>query len=162
MHLKQIIRAPKNNINIGTWRNGKVERKDFPIAKKAYRLGKSFDWCVIAFQAMSADCRVLVVMNIQKQKYEAILGVMGQRGILHILCSYEYHPSEPGWHAHATHDEVSTVSSGIMRGPWIMRVPGARKPHRTAKHSNFNFDDRKAALHFAIDRYNIVEKGPLL
>ena len=77
MHLKDVIRAPKDNIKIGQWRSGKVPKADFPIARSAYRLGSSFKWTVIQFQAQGVECRVLVVMNHGKQKYEAILGVMG-------------------------------------------------------------------------------------
>jgi hypothetical protein len=162
LRLKDIIRAPKTEIVIGGWHAGRVERKDFPIAKKAYRLGSSFQWCVITFQALGAECRVLVVRNDGKQKYEAVLGVMGANGMLRILCTYEYHASEPGWHCHATHDDVSTLSAGTMRGPWIRRIPGPRKPHRCGKYSKFTMSDAKQAIRFAVDRYKIAEKGPLL
>jgi len=69
VRLKEIIRAPKTNIKIGLWRAGKVPKADFPIARVAYRLGNSFNWCVIEFQALSAKCRVLVLTNVGKQKY---------------------------------------------------------------------------------------------
>jgi hypothetical protein len=61
------------------------------------------------------------VFNEAKQKYEAILGVMAADKSLRILCSYEYHASEPGWHCHATHDDTVTLSHGFMRGPWMKR-----------------------------------------
>jgi hypothetical protein len=95
VHLRQIVCAPKTNIKVGAWRAGKVPRADFPMAKSAYGLGNSFKWCVISFEALGAECRVLVVMNEPKQKYEAVLGVMASNS-LRILCTYEYHPSEPG------------------------------------------------------------------
>jgi|SRR5215471_6326928 len=162
VRLKEIIRAPKTNIKIGQWRSGKVPRADFPIARAAYRLGNSFNWCVIEFEALSAKCRVLVVINEGKQKFEAILGVMGPSSSLRILCSYECHPSEPGWHCHATHDDVDTLTHGVMRGPWIRRVPGARKVHRIPKYPDFKISADDAAIHFAQRRYRIEEKGPLL
>ncbi len=162
MRLKEIVRASKTEIKIGTWHQGKVDRKEFPIAKKAYGLGNSFRWSVIVFQAMGVECRTLVVLNVAKQKYNAILGVMAEDGTLRIICSYEYHASEPGWHCHATHDDVATLYHGFMRGPWIKRVPGARKPHRLGKHPKFTIDDETKAIRFAIDRYKIREKGPLL
>lgn len=161
MRLKDIVRAPKDAIKVGEWHSGKVPKADFPIARSAYRLGNSFKWCVITFQALGAECRVLIVQHEAKQKYEAILGVMSTNG-LRILCSYEYHASEPGWHCHATHDHVDTLSQGAMRGPWIKRVPGVRKIHRPQKHQNFKIGDATAAIRFAIDRYNIETKGPLL
>jgi len=162
VRLKEIIRAPKDNIKIGQWHSGKVPKADFPIARAAYRLGNSFKWCVVEFQALGADCRVLVVQHEAKQKYEAVLGVMGQNGTLKILCSYEYHASEPGWHCHATHDDSGTLSHGFMRGPWIKRVPGARKPHRDKKFHKFKIGNETAAIRFAVDRYKIEPKGSLL
>ena len=81
MRLREIIRAPKSEIEIGKWRAGKVPKSDFPLFKNAYNLGSAFKWNVITFQALGAECRVLVVFNAGKQKYEAILGVMGSRGI---------------------------------------------------------------------------------
>jgi hypothetical protein len=162
VRLKDIVRADKKDIKIGPWTAGKVPRADFPIAKKAYGLGNSFKWSVIRFKALESECRVLVVLNESKQKYEAVLGVMGADGTLRILCSYEYHATEPGWHCHATHDDASTLSHGFMRGPWIKRFPGAGKQHRLGKHPRFSIGDEGKAIHFAIDRFKISEKGPLL
>ena len=162
MRLRDIVRAPKQYIKIGQWHFGKVPKADFPIARAAYRLGNSFKWVVIEFQALSANCRVLVVVNEGKQKYEAILGVMAPNGWLRILCSYEHHPAEPGWHCHATHDDADTLSHGLMRGPWIRRIPGARKRHRTQKYPNFKIQEGAFAIRFAQQRYRIDEKGPLL
>jgi hypothetical protein len=82
VRLKDIIRAGKTDIKVGSWYAGKVPRAEFPIAKKAYGLGSSFKWCVIRFEALAAECRVLVVLNEAKQKYEAVLGVMVRTGHL--------------------------------------------------------------------------------
>lgn len=161
MNLRQIYRAPKSNIKIGLWHSGKVPRADFPMARAAYSIGSSFRWCVITFEALGCECRVLVIMNRAKQKYEAVLGVMWHKG-LRILCTYEYHPSEPGWHTHATHDDADTLSRSYMRGPWIKRLPGPRDKHRDGKFRKFQIGDETAAQRFAIDRYRIREKGSLL
>lgn len=162
MRLRQIVQAGKTNISLGSWHNGKVPRADFPISRKAYRLGKSYEWRVVKFDALGVECRVLVVVNKPKQKYEAVLGVMGPQGSLKVICSYEYHPSEPGWHCHATHDDVNTIPHGCMRGPWIQRRPGARKPHRQAKYERFKIGDRDDAIRFALRRYKVETKGSLL
>src|SRR6266852_6793508 len=98
----------------------------------------------------------------RQTKILAVLGVMGPSASLRILCSYEYHPSEPGWPCHATHDDADTLPYGVMRGPWIKRVPGARKVHRVQKHFNFKIGADDAAIRFAQRRYRIEEKGPLL
>jgi hypothetical protein len=162
VRLRDIIRAPKQNIKIGQWHFGKVPRGDFPLTRGPYQLGNSFKWVVIEFRALSVNCRVLVVVNNGKQKYEAILGVAASNGSLRVLCSYEYHPSEPGWHCHATHDDSDTLSHGIMRGPWIKRIPNARRYHRVQKHLQFKIEAGNAAIRFAQQRYRIHEKGSLL
>jgi hypothetical protein len=161
LHLRQLYRAPKTNIKIGPWHSGKVPRADFPMANSAYNLGSAFRWCVITFNALGHECRVLVIMNGAKQKYEAVFGVMGVRE-LRILCTYEYHASEPGWHTHATHDDADKLTHGYMRGPWIKRLPGPRGRYRESKFSRFQIGDETTALRFAIDRYKIREKGTLL
>ncbi|HTS42619.1 MAG TPA: hypothetical protein VMH84_18995 [Xanthobacteraceae bacterium] len=161
LHLKQIVRASKSNIKVGQWRSGKVPKADFPMARSAYALGNSFRWCVISFETLGAECKVLVVINEPKQKYEAVLGVMGPIG-LRILCTYEYHATEPGWHTHATHVNADTLSHGYMRGPWIKRIPGPQKLHRANKFPKFKIGDETAAIRFAYDRYKIREKGTLL
>lgn len=160
--LRRIVRAPKTEISIGRWVSGKVPRSDFHIAKSAYGLGNSYRWCVISFTATVKDqpvqCKVLVVVNFGKQKFEAILGV-GGNGPLRILCSYEYHASEPGWHVHAACDPVSKVPMGYMRGPWIKRVPHAKKPH---SRQDFDIENETKAQRVAFKCYGIRSKGPLL
>lgn len=137
--LQDIVRASKVDIKIGSWHNGKVPRADFPIAKKAYGLGKSFQWCVISFAALGFECRVLVVLNAPKEKYEAILGVLAD-GQMRILSSYEFHAGEPGWHCHASCGDVAEVPKGFMRGPWVRRIPRA---HRTHTRQDFGIDGQQ-------------------
>jgi hypothetical protein len=93
IRLQEIIRASKSEIQFGGWRRGGVPRSEFPIAKKAYGLGQSYEWRVIKFDAGSLHCRVLVVLNVPKERYEAILGVIVD-GMLRILCNYQYHAPE--------------------------------------------------------------------
>ncbi len=96
------------------------------MAKQAYGLGRSYRWCVLTFVALDIECRVLIVLNAGKQKFEAILGAMADERV-RVLCSYEYHASEPGWHCHAACDELPAVPVGYMRGPWVRRLPAATK-----------------------------------
>jgi hypothetical protein len=158
VRLQEIIRASKVAIHLGEWHRGNVPRADFPIAKKAYGLGRSYEWRVIKFEALGIQCRVLVVLNSPKEKYEAILGVMAD-GRLRILCSYEYHAAEPGWHCHVSCGEVTQVPLGFMRGPWVRRVPRAKSTH---KRLDFEVSDPDTATRFAIARYKIETRGSLL
>ena len=86
--LQEIVRASKTDIQVGAWRQGIVPKAEFPIAKGAFGLGRSYQWCVIKFQALGLQFRVLVVLNAPKQKYQAMLGVMAD-GLLRVLCSHE-------------------------------------------------------------------------
>jgi hypothetical protein len=156
--LRRIVRAPKTDIKIGPWHSGKVPRKDFPIAKKAYGLGASFRWLVISFLALDVECRVLIIFNAAKEKYEAVLGAMDSE-MLHVLCSYEYHAGEPGWHCHVACDEMARVPLGYMRGPWVRRIPAAKRTH---SRQDFGVRDETAALRFALDCYKIETQGTLL
>ncbi len=158
LRLRRIVAARKSDIQIGVWHSRKVPRKDFPMAKQAYGLGLSYRWCVVSFIALGVECRVLIVLNIAKQKYEAVLGTMGQ-GMLRVLCSYEYHAGEPGWHCHAACDELSRVPEGYMRGPWVRRLPAAKRTHSS---QDFGISDETAAQRFAFARYKIERQGSLL
>jgi hypothetical protein len=158
MELRDIIAADKSQIKTGPWHKGKVPKADFPIAKQAYSLGNSFQWCVITFQALGAEIRVLVILNPAKEKYDAILGVMGPTG-LRVMSSYQYHAGEPGCHCHATCDDAGKVPMGIFRGPWVKRIPLARGYHRRL---DFEITDQTEAARFALDHYRIFERGTLL
>ncbi len=158
MHLRQIINADKTEIKVGAWRRGKVPKADFPCAKRAYGLSNSFEWCVIDFTALGAKCSVLVVLNQAKEKYQAILGVLTDAQ-LRILCTYEFHATEPGWHCHASCDEMDEVPRGFMRGPWVRRMP---RPIRTHRRQVFGINNHREAERFAFDCYKIRTKGDLL
>ena len=156
--LRRFVGAPKADIKLGAWHSGKVPKKDFPMAKQAYGLGSSFRWRVISFVALGVECRVLVILNLAKEKYEAILGAMGSE-TLHVLCSYEYHAGEPGWHCHAACDDLASVPLGYMRGPWVRRLPAAK---RTDSRQDFGIQDETAALRFALACYKIETQGTLI
>ena len=152
--LRQIVRARKSDVKIGAWGSGKVPKQAFPLAKKAYGLGNSYRWCVVSFLALGLEFRVLIVFNKGKEKYEAVLGV----GIetLSVLCSYEYHAGEPGWHCHAACADSATVPQGFRRGPWVRRLPAAKKTHSRL---DFGSRDENEALRFAFACYNIDVRG---
>jgi hypothetical protein len=158
VRVQEIIRASKTAIEIGTWRRGNVTRADFPIAKRAYGLGRAYEWRVIKFEALGVQCRVLIVLNAPKERYEAILGAMAD-GRLRILCNFQYHSPEIGWHCHVSCGEVAQVPLGFMRGPWLRRIPRANSTHNRL---DFGVSDQDGATRFAIKQYKIETKGPLL
>jgi hypothetical protein len=128
------------------------------MARQAYSLGASFRWCVIFFEALDVECRVLVILNAAKEKYEAVLGVMSP-DVLKVLCSYEYHAGEPGWYCHAACDDLSSVPIGFMRGPWVRRLPHAKRTH---KRLDFGIKDETEAVRFALACYKIETQGTLI
>ena len=158
MELRSVIAAAKVNIKVGSWKNGKIPKSDFPIAKSAYRLGNSYRWCIVGFDAMDETFRCAVVFNAGKVKYEAIFGFLVNQ-TLKILCSYQFHEGEPGWHCHATCKADANSTPGLMRGPWITRIPAASSRHRRM---SFGVDGEDKAVQIALARYRIETKGPLL
>jgi len=158
MTLREIVAAGKTNIKVGPWKAGKIPRADFPLAKSAYRLGNAYRWCIISFDAVGGSFKCAVIFNRGKAKYEAILAVANGTA-LRVLCSYQFHEGEPGWHCHAACGAVDALPNGIMRGPWIRRLPLAKKPHRRRE---FLIDSDQRAIQAALKRYQIEEKGPLL
>lgn len=159
MRLRELIGSTKSQIKVGDWHTGKVPRASFPLARRAYRLGNSFEWCVITFHVLDRECRVLVVLNTAKESFKAVVGVIDDDAI-RVLCSYEFHPDvHTGWHCHVCCDEASEVPVGLMRGPWVRRLPGA---HRTHRRQDFGINGRSEALRAAVDCYKLFEKGQLL
>lgn len=158
VELRDVVRAVKTEVSIGPWRNGKVPRSDFPMGKKPYGIGRSFGWCVITFSALGESFRVLVVLNPGKQIYRAMLAVECGKD-LRIVCSYEYHAGEDGWHCHACCDDLESIPVGVQRGPWIRRRPGAGRTHRR---QNFGVVSQFDAIRVAIDHYGLDTPGALI
>ena len=157
MRLRQIIAASKTNIKIGKWKSGRVSRAEFPLCGGPYNMGRSVNWCVISFEALGQEFRVLICLHDRKEIYRAILGAKTSQ-LLKVLCCFEFHGGEPGWHCHATCDDLSKVPEGVMRGPWIVRLPKGGNFHRRA---NFSVT-KESAIRLAIDRYRIEKEGLLL
>ncbi len=109
-----------------------MPRSAFPLSKprnRAYRLGSSYKWRVVRFEAHNLAFRLLIAFNPDKEQYRAILALdLGQD--MSILASYEFHGTHPGWHMSATCGNVDDVAVGMMRGPWQTRFPKARAFHR--------------------------------
>ncbi len=46
-----------------------------------------------------------------------------------VICDYEFHASEPGWHCHARCDDLTAFDAGTNRFG-AMRLPKYNRPHR--------------------------------
>src|SRR3546814_16446394 len=127
MRLQDLINAPKSDVHVGEWKKGKIPRADFPLSRarsKDYKYSSAYDWCVIRFRALGADCRVRVLLREGREIYYATLGVV-EGGDTKILCSYEYHGTEPGWHCHVKCGDVALVAPRQNRFG-SKRLPKAR------------------------------------
>jgi len=164
MDLKFIISSEKENIETREWQTGHIPRKLWPSRKakaKAYKFGSGYSWRVITFECCDLDCRVRILLNEQKQIFRASIGVT-ENGETKLICDYEFHASEPGWHCHARCDDIAELDSLKTRFGGL-RIPKAGAFHRRTEFI-FNTQpiDKLSAFNCAIKIYNICATGDLL
>lgn len=135
MNLKTLISANKLSMKHGEWKSGRIPRTLWPSRRaksKAYKFGSSYKWRVLTFCASDYDCRLLILLNLNKQIFRATLGVSIEGDTISI-CDYEFHASEPGWHCHARCDDISTLD------PSVNRFGGQRMPLTENFHRRVEF-----------------------
>jgi hypothetical protein len=159
MRLKDVIRAEKADIEIGSWNSGHVSRSAFPLSrarKKNYRYGPSYDWAIVKFTALGARFRVLVLLNESKEIYRATLA-MDVPNDERALCQHEFHASEPGWHCHLHRMDIADVPDGVFRGN-MQRWPGGGT---ILSRQEFGIT-KDNAIGVALRFYRIEIRGPLI
>jgi len=117
MNLKEVIKAEKTGLDVGKWNDGHIPRSAFPLSKvkdKSYKFGPSYSWRVMKFSCLGNKCRVLIILNEGKQIFRARLGI-DKDGDMVVLCEYEFHSSEPGWHCHFTLADLESIEPGAAR-----------------------------------------------
>lgn len=159
MKLRDVIQAEKTEINIGDWKSGKIPYADFPMPRarsKHYKFGPDFKWCVIRFSALGRNFRVRVLLREGREIFRAaLLDCSGAES--RVLCEYEYHGTEPGWHCHAHCDQIVGAAASFARFGSI-RLPSARNNHRRRAFGVTMANAKQRAMKF----YKIEERGPLL
>ena len=164
MRLCQIISADKEIQSTGTWGSGKMARSDWPsrTAKaKAYKFGTAYTWRIIKFTCKGLDCRVRVLFNEDKSIFRATFGVTIS-GDTTVLCDYEWHGSEPGWHCHARCDEVNDLDPSKNRFG-SRRLPAAGTFHRRMEFGSVHGPmDEETAFNTALSVFRIKPSGTLL
>lgn len=131
MNLKALIGATKSYVRVGDWKQGEIPRAQWPSRRaksKFYKWGPLYKWRIVTFSALGKDCRVLILLNEAKQIFRASFGVT-ENGDTRVVCDYEFHASEPGWHCHARCDELGTIDAGTNRFGAV-RLPKSNRPHR--------------------------------
>jgi hypothetical protein len=142
MRIREVILAHKSDHDWGKWSDGKMPPSAFPLSKRrsrCFRLGSSYRWRVIRFQALSAHFRVLIAYNPAKEQYFAYLACEQDRD-LSIIGSLEFHGTHAGWHTLSACGEIESLQAGIMRGPWQKRFPAAHRFHRRTEYGIINDD----------------------
>lgn len=131
MDLRALIGAKKSSIKSGDWKQGEIPRAQWPSRRaksKFYKWGPLYKWRIVTFNALGCECRVLILFNSSKQIFRASFGVTSA-GETTVLCDYEFHASEPGWHCHARCDDITLIDSGTNRFGSV-RLPKFNSFHR--------------------------------
>ena len=132
MHLKDIIRSPKESVDWGKWQSGPVPRREFPLSKhkkSVYSLGPSYRWRMCKFSIGNNNFRVWIMFRADLEKYAAWLG-QEQDSDMIVLARYEFHGTHPGWHTHAACEREDQITPGRSNTPLHLRIPKARTKHR--------------------------------
>lgn len=163
MRVQEIISAPKTILDWGKAQQGNMGPSIFPLQKRkkqTYRLGGSYRWRLIKFEALGNKFRLLIAFSTQLDRYQAILG-KEVGADLSVLMEYSY--EHGGWHVHASCGDTHSAPSGVMRGPWIRRIPKGRNFHRRTEYTKYEAGmSDNVALQIAIDRFNLGnERGTL-
>jgi hypothetical protein len=121
--LSEIIRAEKSDLSIKKWKTGKIPQSAFPIgrAARSIQVGPSWSWCICEFVALNLNFRVLIRVNLEKEKYHAYLALEDQSE-LKVVCRHDLHLPDKNWHCHFVSGNVTDARSGTMGDPKTMRV----------------------------------------
>lgn len=131
MNLTDLITAKKTDVVTGAWKEGTIPRPQWPSKRanaKFYKWGPSYRWRIVTLSVLGAECRILLLLNQTKQIFRASFGITRQ-GDTTVLCDYEFHASEPGWHCHARCDDIADIENGTNRFGSV-RLPKAGSHHR--------------------------------
>jgi hypothetical protein len=158
MNIADVVRALKTDIHVGDWHSGHIPRASFPLSHargKNYKFGPDYKWRIVTFDCLRHSFRLLIILNENKEIYRTTLGVEAD-GDLIVLCQYEFHASEPGWHCHVTFREAESLPHGVTR-THLRRWPGyavtPSRPDFGAKQSN--------AVGLATTRFRVSPLGDL-
>lgn len=156
MNIKEIIRAKKTNVDLGKWSAGHIPRSAFPMSRvrdKRYKFGPEYSWRLVKFEALGNLCRILILLNESKEIMRARMGVEVNNDMV-VLCEYEYHASEPGWHCHVTLEDLASAPVGAAR--WE-KTKWPRAPARRT----FGVD-QTSALTLVAERFRFEAQGELI
>jgi hypothetical protein len=153
------LKANKQDIKIGKWNVGHIPRASFPMSSakpKAYKFEPSYSWRILTFSCLGHKCRILILLNEEKNNFRASFGV-DLDGDTALMCDHEFHSSHPGWHCHLEMSDLSDIQAGSNR------ANKNRWPKLRSKHSKKEFGiTRDNAHQYVMKRFCIDSKGSLL
>lgn len=156
MNIKELIRAEKLDVDVGKWSFGHIPRSAFPMSKlkdKRYKYGPDYSWRVVRFNALGYKCRILILFNDSKQILRSRFGV-DVNGDTVVLCDYEFHATEPGWHCHVTPEDHVRVPPGIARSD-------KTKWPRNSSRKTFGVEEN-SALTVVCEHFSVNCQGDLI
>jgi hypothetical protein len=156
MRVRDVIKAPKENIVTAPWRQGAIPPSAFMMRRdqKKRDLGASWWWRTIDFEAFGKPCRILIQLHAVKQSCSFTLGIHDDIGMLRLVCVREFHLSEPGWHCHS----VLTAENGVRS----FAHHGVRRFPKKEKNDEAFGVELRTATALAAKFYCLVGQGELL
>lgn len=156
--MRRIITADKRKIKYGRWQTGVLPRSRFAYGqKRRQRFGAQYKWNVISFECTDRRFKILLLLNLDKSIFRAILHDVRPTGDI-FLCEYAYDAKEPGWHCHANCPQGGARASKSRRAPWIRRLPKHGNIHRRI---SFVRNEREAIERVRVF-FRLTEGGDLL
>jgi hypothetical protein len=153
-----VIRAEKQDVKNGVWKEGPVLKSQFPMGRKKISPGRGWRWRISTFVALGERFSVLTQLNVEKEYYRSMLGM--RVGNSHkILCFHELHKSHLNWHCHLIRGSAHEVYPGVYRDREKM-VGWPRFSNRRCT-VPFNVNEGNA-LTLAAERFRFTPKGDLL
>jgi len=158
MNIFDIIRADKTNLNLGSWKSGKIPHSVFPLSRGSLQLGRGWEWRNVTFDALGRSFRVLVGISEEKEFYRAMLA-MDDEKLLKVICHHELHTTHWNWHCHLYTGDVNDIYPGVLRDkekfiPW---------PAFSQDECSVGFNlDKASALTKAAVRFRFQAQGGFL
>lgn len=161
MRVQDIIQGQKDILDWGVPKQGGMAASVFPMLKRrkgGLKFGTNHRWRLIRFETAGETFRLLVVYHVAVDEYVAYLGMeVGQD--TRLIMEFAYHGTHPGWHTHVGCGDVAQLPVGMLRGPWMRRLPNARRFSRRRHYTpSGGIMTDQMALQIAANRFNLHSK----
>lgn len=132
MKLRRVINGQKRVTDLGAWKSGeKMPKTAFPLRASGFRLPGAFTWRIVRFQCGEEAYRLLMAYRIDLSKAVFYLGREVNTELL-VMCRYEFHQTEPGWHMHCLCDDAGKPVGRLA-------CEDKRVPHWESFHRDLEF-----------------------